>query len=229
MCDPLTAAGLVLSAVGSGMGAMDANANARRGAKAANAATHDNIRRQEELGAKARARFDETVPEAGAEGTKAGMREAETQRAQAAADSARVFTNYSPAPASGDQVVDAEMARRSKEAAGRVADLGARKARLDAYDDASFGNRLSVGRAGSDIGTYSDFAGGVASLLPLEQSAAYTNSQKKPGMLGPALQLVGTGANMAGSFGLFGKKAPLLPGMPGYAGSSPLVGTGGLY
>jgi len=216
MCDPLTIAGLTLSAAGTMYGQHQQAKNAKRVAGAVNDVTADNFARQDVLGNEARTQFGDVLAKFDPSKQADNETRAQTKR-EGLSDAAIAQVNpYAPTSGSAPSIVKNEVARKVAEAGDSARAQGARGAKISSFGDVLFGMGRNLDESRSRIGETGGFARGTAALLPIERSSAAANAFKAPGPLGDLLKLGGLGATLYGVGGggpgwgdLFGKGSTL--------------------
>lgn len=220
MCDPATIAGVALSAVGSGLSAMEQQKNAERGAAARQAAAEAELQRQKVFRDEAQPMVASATQQTGAQQSLADLLSAQTKRTDAMTGAVTPET-YTPAlPSGGD--VNREVVRKMAEAASGARDNAARAGKLQGWGDVGANQGLNLASTARGLNTVTDLAGGSVRLLPFEQDVAeYNATRKGPGMLGDLLGLAGKGIGLAGMTGFNPfKSGPSLGGLGSSTGAS---------
>jgi hypothetical protein len=106
-------------------------------------------------------------------------------------------------PGSGDapEVVRSTIARRMADAISRGRDEIKARARLGAFGENSFGNRIALGRSGQDINRMASFSRGSASVLPHELAGAHREGASMQ-RLADLFRLGGTGLGLYSMMGM---------------------------
>lgn len=200
MCDPVTIAGVALSAVGSGVSAMEQQKNAERGVAARRAAAEAELQRQKVFRDEAQPMVSSATQQTGAEQSLADLLTAQTKRSDAMTG-AVTQDAYTPAlPSGGD--ANNEVVRKMTGAADDARANAARAGKLQGWGDVGANQGLNLASTARGLNTVTDLAGGSVRLLPFEQDAAeYNATRKGPGMLGDLLGLAGKGIGLAGMTG----------------------------
>ncbi len=213
MCDPLSAAGAVLSLAGTMVDSRAQQANQRRAIEARNSATAAEMARQDALKSEAAGYFDRAMKPM-EQNVAEQQNRATTKRSARAADAITESKTYAPPTGNAPSVVKTEFARRSNDATKKALADSGRRADLEGFGDVMLGDAINRGRTRSSLGVTSDFAGRSASLLPMEIAAAERNAYKAPSGIGSLLRIGGMGAGLAGALGAGPSFGDLLGGGP---------------
>lgn len=218
MCGPagvvIPLVGMAVAAAGSAINASEQKKDLKRQQEARTAAANTELDRQKAFQQEAQpvfqGAFTANTPQANQQALNVARQEraAKVQGAQPMAEA------YTPAPASATGA-NAEVVKRMAEASGKSRATAGRRADLGAWGDVGFTNRQAIGRAGDQLGTLSNLAGGSFRLLPYEQEAAARNATKGTSGFGDLLQLGGSAMSM---YGMMGGQ---FPGMGGAAAIPP--------
>lgn len=221
MCDPVSIAGVGLSMVGSFANAREQARNQARMVSARNEAALAEQQRQRAYADEGRSTQNQTLDRftSGRQSQALGQATASRTASNTAAVTRPDYGTESTAPS----VVKGEIARKVGEAVSKGRAQAGALARLGAYQDQGFGNRVALARGGNQLGNINSFSAGSAQLLPLEQQAAAINAQRSPSGFGDALMLAGSAAGMAGArgwnpFAGSGTPTQLMPGVASSAG-----------
>lgn len=246
MCTPLMAVAMGAQALGSVIQSREANKNAKRAVDARNDAFEVEQMRQRRLQDESGAEFGSAVGRFDPTAQRKQMgetREARTETLTDAVPEMAAGGSGVPIQGSAPTVVGGEIARAMQSAQAGARGSAGRLGKLGAYSDSLFNDNMALNRTRQNIGTVSNFAGRSAGLLPFEASIAAANSQKPSSGFGELLQLVGSGASMAGMMGAnpFGAGGPQVLGVGGApsakagtffpmgAGGGSGFGFGGIY
>ena len=228
MCEPTIIAGMALSAAGTMYNQNQQQKNMSRGITAKNAAAEAEMIRQEGFQDEASAAFKDSQ---GVHDKSKQDFELEQQKQQRGAKIEKALATpneYAPVKGSAPSVVKGEIARKINDAFKSGKKTASALGNMGAWGDQQFNNRVALSRHGGQIGEIANNARSSASLLPLEQQAAYQNAQKAPGMFGDLLKAAGTGMSMYGMAGgdaFSGFGGGVTPNS--YPGS--IAGTGNIY
>ncbi|MEP3248039.1 MAG: hypothetical protein ABJN40_06030 [Sneathiella sp.] len=213
MCNPMIVAGLAASAAGTGYNSYQQNKNLKAGIEAKNKASLDEVNRQDAFQAEATEVFDNSLNNFSKPSQDAALQKSETDRTIRLEKAITQPKEYTPTTGSAPSVVKSEIARKMNDAIKSGKNSARSLAKMGAWGDTQFGNRIDLSRSGGDLGQISNFARGSANLLPGAQSAAYGNAQDAPGMFGDLLKVAGTAGMMYGmNGGSFGKLGGLFGG-----------------
>lgn len=151
-----------------------------------------------------------------------------TQRAGVALDRERALTANQGAPlptlpgaGSAPEAVRQEGARYISRAVGEGKDFARRLARMGAYGESDFANRLKLAGSRRGLDNVADLASSSVNVLPLELAAAQA---KAASPLGDLLMGAGQMAGIAGAFGMGPSWADIFGGSgvpmgpPGFSG-----------
>lgn len=201
MCDPLTIAGFAASAAGTMYDQKQQQKNINRGIEARNAATADNFARQDMMQERADAEFADILKKFDPSTQREGEVRDRKSREALSTSAVKSDGTYSAGGGNAPSVVKNEINRVAGDTTAKSKAAASRTGAVAALGDPRFKNAIDLGRSRGDLATTSDFAGGVARLLPLEQSAAVTNAYKPIGPLGAILKLGGQAATLGGVSG----------------------------
>ena len=246
MCTPLMAVAMGAQALGSIVQSREANKNTKRAVEARNDAFATEQTRQQRYQDEAAGQFGNAIGRFDPAAQRQQMGETTASRTnalssaipEAAAGGAGV-----PIQGSAPTVVNSEIGRAMQSAVAGSQGNANRLGRLGAYNDGLFSDNIALNRTGQNIGTIGNFSGRSAGLLPYEANVAAANSQKPSSGFGELLQLIGTGASMAGMMGAnpFGAGGPQVLGVggapsakagtffPAGGGGGSSFGFGGIY
>lgn len=201
MCDPVTAAGLALSAGGSFLQAREANANAKRVEAAKNKAFTDNMNRNRQFAADAGSIQANNTQKQGREEFDV-QKEAEAQKVQDLFNANRTQPDYNVGLTS-DAPKNVVIARKdaSDDAREKIDRDVANNANLQGYSGALFNSGLSQSDFSRMFGNIQDKAGANTRLLPIEMNAAANNAQKGPSLFPTLLSAAGKGLSLYGGMG----------------------------
>lgn len=202
MCDPLTIAGVSLSALGTMKQQQDQQKNIARGIEARNDATASNFARQDAMQQRADSEFGDVLKRFDPNQQRRDEARAKTARQALATSSVTQPGSYQVSGGNAPAVVKSEIDRVQGDTTAKSQAGAQRAGAVAALGDPRFNNALALDSSRGKLATTSDFARGIANLLPLEQSAATTNAYKAPGPLGPLMQLGGQAATLAGVSGV---------------------------
>lgn len=219
MCDPVTAAGLALSAGGTFLQQREADKNAKAMMNAKNAAFTHNMNRNTQFAADAGAIQANNTQ-------KQGREEFDLQKAQEAEKIEQLFgqtrtqPDYNVGAAEGALPKNVVLARQqaSADAAAETDRDVSNNAALQGYSGAMFNSGLSQSDFARMFGGIQDKAGANTRMLPLEMNAAANNAAKAPSLFPTLMKLAGTGMSLYGagsgttSFFDQTKMGPLAPG-----------------
>ena len=244
MCDPITLAGMALSAGGSLVSGREQAAAQQSAINAKNAALRAEMDRQKGFQDQAGRTFADTLglfqPEAQV------SQRADAIEARDAAVQPAVAAPIAPLPISASAP---KLVKDTVQASGdkATADASARApalAGISGFGDLFFNNDQNLAKSGAHLATTSNLSSASRGVNSVEQSVAFQNALNKQGGIGELVGLLGKGlflGGATGSFGkLFGAGAPqsILPGglvaKPSpigtvFGGNTAPYTTGGLY
>lgn len=192
MCDPMTAAAVGASAVGSMISGQERADSLNSQVTARNQATQAELARSKAFGDESRGIFDTSVnqftPQAQGQALATGQ-----------GDAGKAFQANMPSQASVGSITTAGAPRVVGQSEGnKVADTFTRLGQsaqqhgnLAGYDQQMFGNKVALNDSGRRIDTIGDFAKTSAGVNQVEQRAAYNNAAKPSSGIGELLQLGG--------------------------------------
>lgn len=209
MCDPVSIAGAALSAGGMMLNNREQAANIKRQTAARNAASEAELTRQRGYQQQGNEVFQGTLPKFTLPAQEAARVQAEQKRSGVMQGAVTDQGEYAAAPASAE-TANKEIDRKVAQGTQSARTEAASKARLGAWQDLNFGNRVGLASSARKMDTTADFARGSARLLPFEIESAQRNATKSPSGFGDLLQLGGLGLGVAGGMGWnpFGGGAP---------------------
>ena len=201
MCEPTIIAGMALNAAGTMYNNRQIAKNQTAMQRARNEAAAAELSRQEGYQNEATGYFDDSLANWRKENQDAEIANVERSRTEKIEEQLGPANEYAPTSGSAPSVVNTEIARKVNDAMKAGKKYGQGLARLGAFGDQQFNNRLFMGQQGGKLGEVSTTAGRSANLLPLEQRVAASNAQRSPNMFGDLLKRAGTGASMYGMTG----------------------------
>lgn len=223
MCDPVTAAGLALSAGGTFLQQREANKNAKRVANAKNQVYEQNMIRQQQYADEAGAAFNHSTNQQGREEFDQ-QKKVEADRIKQAFEGRRTQPDYNLGnQSSAPKNVVLARKRASDEAKAETDRDVDNLSQLSGYGGALFNSGLDRSEFARLFGNIQDEASRDSRLLGLDLQAAANNAQKAPSLFPTLLKaggqaLTGFGAS-GGSFtntvegpvaaGTFGPGAPV--------------------
>lgn len=218
MCDPVTAAGLALSAGGTFLQARESNKNAQRAQNAKNAAFTQNMNRNAQFADEAGAFQKANTQQAGRENFDI-EKDAEAAKIERAFNDIRTQPDYNVGLTSNapKNVVLAREAASADATAKTDRDLN-NNAALQGYSGALFNQGLDQSEFARLFGGIQDKAGVNTRMLPLEMNSAANNAQKAPSLFPTLMRAAGQGMSMygagSGTNSFFDQQAfgPLKPG-----------------
>lgn len=195
----MTATGIGLSVLGSGLQAREQASNQKRMTRAGNQAYQEGMDRQRRHSEEASAEMNRNIVNQGRDAFDEN-RENEAERITQAFDTRRTQPDYNVASA-GNLPKNVILAREaaSKKAAGETDRDVENLSNLSGYGGALFNQDLSRSDFARLFGNIQSKAGADARLLPNEISAAQNNAQKAPGLFPTLLTTVGSGLSMYGA------------------------------
>ncbi len=196
MCDPLTAAGAVLT----GGSIIAQNQAAKKVAASRRGIMSDEAGRQGGFSKGATRAFDRSL--SGFDRTKQEGGQAQKVAARAAASQSNVTEQdtFAPTKRSAPEVVSSAIADVVTSAAKSGKEFGGRLAGVSGFGDQQFENRIGLNRSGQDIGKFADFARGSGAVVPMELAAA----NQKGGGLRTIADLFKAGGMLATLSGVMG-------------------------
>ena len=219
MCDPVTAAGLALSAGGTFLQSREEAKNQQRMMNAKNAAFTENMNRNTQYAADAGSIAANNVQKQGRENFDE-QKEADAVKMEQLFNERRVQPDYNVGAAAGSLPKNVVLARQaaSEEAAAKTdRDVG-NNAALQSYGNTMFNTGLDQSAFARLFGGIQDKAGANTRMLPIEMNAAANNAQKAPSIFPTLMKAAGTGLSLFGSAGgsFTGTKAgTMAPGVYG--------------
>jgi hypothetical protein len=199
MCDPVTAAGLALSAGGTFLQQREQNKNISRANKAKEGAYTAHTIRQKKFQDEAGAAFNENINNQGADNF-AERQDEEAGRIKQAFGEIRTTPDYQQGiVASAPKNVVIARQRASEEAGAETDRDVDNFARLNSFQGATFNQGLDRNKFTRAFGNIADTATRDSRLLPLEISAAATNSQKAPSAFPAIVSAAGKGLSLYGA------------------------------
>lgn len=204
MCDPVTAAGLALSAGGTYLQARESANNEKRAMNARNAAFTGNMNRNTEFANQASIEANKNVQAQGRENFDR-QREAEAVKMEQLFNANRTQPDYNIGAPPGSLPKNVVLARQaaSNEAAGITdRDVG-NLSNLEGYGNALFNQGLDQSQFARLFGGIRDKAGVNSDMLPLEMQAADTNARRSPSLFPTLMKAAGTGLGIASAGGAF--------------------------
>lgn len=219
MCDPVTAAGLALSAGGTYLQTREQAKNEQRMLNAKNAAFTQNMNRNTQFAADAGSIQANNTRKQGREEFDL-QKEREAEKIEQAFNDNRTQPDYNIGAAEGTLPKNVVLARQQASAeAGAETDRNvANNAALQGYSGAMFNSGLSQSDFARLFGGIQDKAGANTRMLPLEMNAAANNASKSPSLFPTLMKLAGTGMSLysagSGTGTFFDQQAfgPLKPG-----------------
>lgn len=201
MCDPVTAAGLALSAGGTFLQSREAAKNERRVASARNAAFVENMNRGNQFAAEAGSIQANNTKKQGRESFDEN-RQTEADRQIQAFNDIRTQPDYNVGLTDNapKNVIIARQKAAEEAAATTDRDV-ANNAALQSYGNALFNSGLDQSAFARLFGNIQDKAGANTRMLPLEMSAAANNARKGPSLFPTLLKAGGQGLALFGSAG----------------------------
>lgn len=201
MCDPVTAAGLALSAGGTFMQQREQNKNISRANKAKEGAFAEHQQRQGVFQDESAAAFNTNLDNQGKDSFE-DQRGEEANRIEQAFGDVRTQPVYNVGLSSNAPKNVVVARQRASDEAGAETDRDVGNfANLNAYKGTQFNQGLSSNAFARAFGGIQDKASRDARLLPGEISAAATNSQKAPSLFPTLLKAAGQGMSAFGSAG----------------------------
>lgn len=202
MCDPVTAAGLALSAGGTFLQQREADKNARRVANAKNAAFTQDMNQQRVFADESAAAFNHNIDRQGKENFDE-QRNAETSKFENAFNERRTQPQYNVGLSDNapKNVVIARQKASDEASAETDRDVG-NLAGLQSYGGALFNQGLDQTAFSRLFGNIQDKASGQTRLLPLRINAAANNAQKAPSLFPTLLKAGGQALSFAGASGM---------------------------
>lgn len=201
MCDPVTAAGLALSAGGTYLQQREASKNADRVTDAKNAAFVQDMNQQRQFADEAGAAFNHNIQKQGKENYDE-TRNAETAKFEQAFNERRTQPDYNVglSPNVPKNVVIARQQASDEASAETDRDVG-NLADLFGYGSAGFGAGLNRNEFARNFGNLQDKASGQTRLLPLRINAAANNAQRGPSLFPTLMKAAGQGLSLYGGAG----------------------------
>lgn len=207
--DPLTIAGLALSAGSGLMQAQQQNSQARSVVRAREDATRQEVARQQGYRDQAVSAYQAAQPQV--------LPTNEPQRRQEAADARyqeiqanRPTQGAAPTalPGSAPPEVQDEASRRLRMATQQADAEARRRSTLSAYDTTMFDRNIAATRAGGQVDMYNNFSRGSGAIFPGELQAAEYNAMRRGqsafptllGLAGQGLTLYGSSRPLSGSY-----------------------------
>lgn len=199
MCDPMTAAGLALSAVGTGLQIKNQNDNISRANEAKTGAYQDYINRQRGFQEESASAFGDNINNQGADNF-ADRQEDEQDRITKAFGEIRTTPDYQQGiVASAPKNVVIARQRASEEAGAETDRDVDNFARLNSFQGATFNQGLDRNKYARAFGGIADRAVRDTNLLSLDINQAVNNSQKPAGPLPTLLSAAGKGLSLYGA------------------------------
>ena len=212
MCDPVVLGSMAVSAIGSGISAMEQNKLVEKGNAASQAAYQAELQRQKGFQAEAQPILADATKAQGAEQSLGDLLGAQNSRQQAMTGAIEQAPQYAPPSGANEEIV-----RQVSKAAGEARDNAMRAGALGGWGDMGFAQALGMQGVNRNMAGIADQAGGSVRLLPMEQEAARFNATRKgTSGLGDLLQLAGKGGMLIGATGF----------NPFSSASSPMSGLG---
>jgi hypothetical protein len=229
MCDPVTAAGLALSAGGTYLQSREAVNNENRATAAKNQAFTQNMGRNRQFAAEAGSQAANNVQNQGREKFDENRQEEAEKQVQAFND-VRTQPDYNTGLVS-NAPKNVVLARQSasEDAAAKTDRDVENNAALQGYGNALFNGNLSQSNFARLFGGIQDKAGANTRMLPLEMNAAANNAQKAPSLFPSLMKAAGSAANIFGAAG--GSFSNTIPGQmpPGVFGPGAPVTSYGIF
>ena len=204
MCDPITAGAMAAMAAGTGLMSFDSMNTQKKQQKARNKVAELEIERQRGYERDANKALGESLLRY-TPGYRGEQREQAKAERQGAIDQILpAVKDLSADRKSAPKVVNTANREFIGESTGRAVGQARKAANLQALGDVFFTDRVSMGRAGSDIRSINSKAAGSARLVPFEQEAAANGIGPGPlAYLGALLKIGGGLGSMAGMSGMF--------------------------
>jgi hypothetical protein len=209
MCDPVTAAGLALSAGGTYFQSREQANNERRMQNAREAAFTQNLARNTQYAADAGSIQANNTQKQGRENFDI-QRDAEADKVKQAFASIRTQPDYNVGLSEGTpkNVVIARQ-KASEDAAAKTDRDVANKAALEGYGSALFNTGLDQSQFARLFGGIQDKAGANTRILPIEMNAAANNANKGSSLFPTLLKTAGMATSLYGAAGGSFTNAPL--------------------
>lgn len=169
-------------------------------ASARNKALRQEMARQDAYRKQALQAFDQSLASQEKPAQETQKQQVEQQRQTQLADTVKAASEYAPTTGSAPTIVNTEIARKLHQALTAGKQTAAQLARLGAFNDQQFANRVALNDTANRIGMYGDFARGSANTLPYELNAAAQEGAGKAGF-GDILSAAGGVAAQAGMTG----------------------------